>query len=397
VIAQSTFGSDGSGYFLYHSIGMFPDKGKRIGEALAAFAARWAMPNDAQWEYALGARQEFIDRWRILINAGEGTLTSAENVTSALYTVINSLPSRCRAQRRILIAADCFPSLHFLLAGMAARHGFVLDTVPLRAGETWVREEDLIAHWTPEVGVALLTTVTSTASYRCDLDALIVHGRRMGSLIGVDITQSVGLFPFDVQAAGVDFVVSTSLKWLGGTPGAGILYLRAPLLETCEPELRGWFSQENIFSWDLDAFAYAPDAHRFDNGTPSILACVGTLPALAWHAEQDGAALLAHNRALASLLIEGAADLGLRVASPLDEQRRGGSTMFRLPPGTNQRVLAELRVADLYADCRGTTLRLSPGNVTSAEGVERLLRVLARTLQEKRPETLSVTGLNDTH
>ena len=397
MIAQSAFESDGSGYFLYHSIGMFPDKGKRIGEALAAFAARWAMPDDAQWEYALGARQEFIDRWRTLINAGEGTLTSAENVTSALYTVINSLPSRCRAHRRILIAADCFPSLHFLLAGMAARHGFVLDTVPLRAGETWVREEDLIAHWTPEVGVALLTTVTSTASYRCDLDALIVHGRRMGSLIGVDITQSVGLFPFDVQAAGVDFVVSTSLKWLGGTPGAGILYLRAPLLETCEPELRGWFSQQNIFSWDLDAFAYAPDAHRFDNGTPSILACVGTLPALAWHAEQDGAALLAHNRALASLLIEGAADLGLRVASPLDEQRRGGSTMFRLPPGTNQRVLAELRVADLYADCRGTTLRLSPGNVTSAEGVERLLRVLARTLQEKRPETLSVTGLNDTH
>jgi selenocysteine lyase/cysteine desulfurase len=150
------------------------------------------------------------------------------------------------------------------------------------------------------------------------------------------------------------------------------------LLETCEPELRGWFSQQNIFSWDLDAFTYAPDAHRFDNGTPSILACVGTLPALAWHAAQDGTALLAHNRALASSLIEGATDLGLRIASPLDEHRRGGSTMIQLPPGTNQRVLAELRDAGLYADCRGTTLRLSPGNMTSADGVERLLRVLAR-------------------
>jgi selenocysteine lyase/cysteine desulfurase len=378
VIAERTPEGDGSGYFLYHSIGMFPDKGRRIGEALAAFAARWATPNDAQWEAALGARREFIDRWRILINAREGTLTSAENVTSALYTVINSLPGQYRAQRRILIAADCFPSLHFLLAGMAARHGFILDTVPLRAGETWVREEDLIAHWTPDVGVALLTTVTSTASYRCDLDALTAHGRRMGSLIGVDITQSVGLFPFDVQTTGVDFVVSTSLKWLGGTPGAGILYVRAPLLETCVPELRGWFSQQNIFSWDLDAFAYAPDAHRFDNGTPSILACVGTLPALAWHAAQDGTALLAHNRALASPLIEAAADLGLRIASPLEEHRRGGSTMIQLAPGTNQLVLAELRDAGLYADCRGTTLRLSPGNVTSADGVERLLRVLAR-------------------
>jgi selenocysteine lyase/cysteine desulfurase len=378
VTVERTPGGGGPGYFLYHSIGMFPDKGRRIGQALAAFAARWATPDDAQWEWALGVRREFIDRWRILINAREGTLTSAENVTSALYTLVNSLPGRYRAHRRILIAADCFPSLHFLLAGMAARHGFVLDTVPLRAGETWVREEDVIAHWTPDVGVALLTTVTSTASYRCDLDALTAHGRRMGSLIGVDITQSVGLFPFDVQAAGVDFVVSTSLKWLGGTPGAGILYVRAPLLEACEPELRGWFSQRNIFSWDLDAFAYAPDAHRFDNGTPSILACAGTLPALAWHAEQDATALLAHNRALASSLIGGAADLGLRIASPPDERRRGGSIMIQLPPGTSQRVLTELRDAELYADCRGTTLRLSPGNMTSADGVERLLQVLAR-------------------
>jgi kynureninase len=376
VIADRTPADDGSGYFLYHSIGMFPGKGRRIGEALAAFAARWATPDDAQWEAALGARQEFIDRWRLLINARAGTLTSAENVTSALYTLINSLPSHHRAQRRILIAADCFPSLHFLLAGMAARHGFVLDTVPLRAGETWVREEDLIARWTEDVGVALLTTVTSTASYRCDLDALTAHGRRMGALIGVDITQSVGLFPFDVQATGVDFVVSTSLKWLGGTPGAGILYVREPLLETCEPELRGWFSQRNIFSWGLDAFAYAPDARRFDNGTPSILACVGTLPALAWHAEQDGPALLAHNRALAAPLAEAAGDLGLRIASPLEEHRRGGSTMIQLPPGSIQGVLAKLRDSGLYADCRGATLRLSPGNVTSAEGVARLLRVL---------------------
>jgi selenocysteine lyase/cysteine desulfurase len=376
VIADRTPADDGSGYFLYHSIGMFPGKGRRIGEALAAFAARWATPDDAQWEAALGARQEFIDRWRLLINARAGTLTSAENVTSALYTLINSLPSHHRAQRRILIAADCFPSLHFLLAGMAARHGFVLDTVPLRAGETWVREEDLIARWTEDVGVALLTTVTSTASYRCDLDALTAHGRRMGALIGVDITQSVGLFPFDVQATGVDFVVSTSLKWLGGTPGAGILYVREPLLETCEPELRGWFSQRNIFSWGLDAFAYAPDARRFDNGTPSILACVGTLPALAWHAEQNGPALLAHNRALAAPLVEAAGDLGLRIASPLEEHRRGGSTMIQLPPDSIQGVLAKLRDSGLYADCRGTTLRLSPGNVTSAEGVARLLRVL---------------------
>lgn len=313
---MSAASADGSGYFLYHSVGMFPDKGKLIGRALADFSTGWGTPDDSQWAMALRARAQFIDSWRALIHADAGTLTNTENVTTALYTVINSLPAKQRAGRKILVAADCFPSLHFVLAGMAQRHGFELHTVPLRPGETWVREEDFITQWTPEVSVALLTSVTSTASYRCDLSALIEHGRRMGSLIGVDITQSIGLFPFDVRATGVDFVVSTSLKWLGGTSGAGILYVSSPLLGECLPELRGWFSQTDIFSWDLNGFRYAPDARRFDTGTPAILACAGTLPALEWHASQDASALLAHNRAMSAQLLVAGTELGLPAASP---------------------------------------------------------------------------------
>ena len=378
---MSAVSADGSGYLLYHSVGMFPDKGKLIGRALADFSARWGTPDDSQWTIALRARAQFIDSWRALIHADAGTLTNTENVTTALYTIINSLPVRHRAARKILVAGDCFPSLHFVLAGMAQRHGFELHTVPLRPGETWVREEDIIAHWTPEVGVALLTSVTSTASYRCDLTALIEHGRRMGSLIGVDITQSIGLFPFDVRASGVDFVVSTSLKWLGGTSGAGILYVRAPLLEQCLPELRGWFSQTDIFSWDLNGFRYAPDARRFDTGTPAVLACAGTLPALEWHAAQDASALLAHNRALSAQLLAAGTELGLPAASPAEDGRRGGSTMLRLPVEKCAEVLAALRAEGVYADCRGSTLRLSPGNMTTQAGVDRLVRVLSRNLR----------------
>jgi kynureninase len=373
--------ADGSGYFLYHSIGMFPDKGALIGRALADFSTVWGTPDDSQWSVALRARGEFMDAWRALINAPTGTLAHTENVTSALYTFINSLPEAHRVARKILIAADCFPSLHFVLAGMAQRHGFELHTVPLRPGETWVREEDIVAHWTPEVGVAVLTSVTSTASYRCDLGSLIDHGRRMGSLVGVDITQSIGLFPFDVAAAGVDFVVSTSLKWLGGTSGAGILYVRAPLLEECAPELRGWFSQSDIFSWSLHGFCYAPDARRFDSGTPAILACVGTLPALRWHAAQDARMLLSRNRALSAQILAEATNLGLTPASPVDDRRRGGSIMLRLPADRSAAVLADLRAEAIYADCRGSTLRLSPGNMTTAAGVERLVGVLARSVR----------------
>ena len=120
----------------------------------------------------------------------------------------------------------------------------------------------------------------------------------MGSLVGVDITQGVGIVPFDVQATDADFVVGSTLKWLCGVAGAGVLQVRESLLRECQPELRGWFCQENPFAWALDSFEYARDARRFDHGTPSILACAACLPALDWHAQQDLAALQAHNRQL---------------------------------------------------------------------------------------------------
>ena len=374
---MATVTSDGSGYFLYHSIGMFPGKDERIAEALARVATFWGTPNDAQWPLSLELRQKFIARWSDLIGAPTGTLTTAENVTTALYSIIGSLPDRWLQGRKLLIAADCFPSLHFLLAGMAERRGFEIDTVPMRPGECWVRDEDFIARWDRDVGVALLTWVTSTASHRCDLQALVQHGRAMGSLVGVDITQGVGIIPFDVGAADADFVVGSTLKWLCGVAGAGVLQVREGLLKECRPELRGWFSQENPFAWALDSFEYAPDARRFDHGTPSILACAACLPALDWHAKRNVAEMLAHNHRLIEAVMEGCVGLGLELVSPGAPEKRGGSVMFRLPPGADPAaIVGRLREQEAFADCRGTTLRVSPGNVTTLEGVERLLRSL---------------------
>jgi len=371
----------GDAYFLYHSIGTYPAKQAQMTAALQQFAASWCANDDGPWERALGLRQQFIDQWSRLIQAPAGTLTCTDNVTTALFSLIGALPPQLLKGRRILVAADCFPSLHFLLSGLAQRQGaegYTLETVPLRPGEHWVRDEDMLERWGPDVALALLTWVTSTASHRCDLQRLVAHGRAMGSLVGVDITQAAGLLPFDVNTPSVDFTVSSSLKWLCGTSGAAILHVARPLLNQCTPQLRGWFSQENIFSWDITRFNYAPDIRRFDHGTPSILAIAGSLPALQWSLAQDQAMVLAHNHQLGSILIDGARDMGLKLVSPADSAQRGGSVMLQVPAGIAPAQLVQtMREQEIWADCRGTTLRLSPGHVTTTTGVRRVLELLA--------------------
>ena len=373
--------NDGTGYFLYHSIGQYPGKVGELASAMTEFAQVWGGNDDAQWAYALGKRANFINRWRAIIKAPEASVTTCENVTSGLHMLITGLPDGALRSKRVLVAADCFPSNHFLLTGLAARMGFRLETVPLRQGAPWVEDEDFIAAWGPDVGLALLTWISSTSSHRIDLHAMVAHGRQMGSLIGVDITQAAGLLPFDVMAPAVDFTLSTSLKWMCGTPGAGILHVAPALTAQCQPEIRGWFSQDNPFSWDLDKFAFAPDIRRFDNGTPGTMAAAASLPALDWHAGQDAAALLAHNRKLTAQIIAAADDIGLALATPRPEAARGGSVMLRLPNSeAAQTALHSLREADLHADARGATLRLSPGFVTTSNGTDRLIAAL-RALQ----------------
>lgn len=377
--------SNHPGYFLYHSIGMYPGKERELAEATAEFAEVWAAPNDKQWGYVLLKRQDFIDYWRRIINAPKGSATTCESVTDGIYKLMRSLPDGMLRGKRVLVAADCFPSLHFLLTGLAPKMGFTLDTVPRSEGKAWVESEDFISCWGRDVGLALLTWVTSTASSRVDLVPLVAHGREMGSLIGVDITQAAGLIPFDAMDPKVDFVVSTSLKWMCGTPGAGILYVDKSIALELEPEARGWFSQNNPFSWDLDKFEYAPDIRRFDGGTPGSVAALASLPALRWHARQDHGEMATWNRQLVDKIISRADALDLPLHSPRDANRRGGSVMLRFPDKAEAAAtVGALGVEGYSVDFRGPLLRLSPGNVTESETIDTVFDITEEALIRRR-------------
>ena len=374
-----------SGYFLYHSIGMYPGKEQELAEATADFANAWAAPNDKQWGYVLLKRQDFIDYWRRIINVPKGSLTTCESVTDGVYKLMRALPEGMLQGKRVLVSADCFPSLHFLLTGLAPKMGFTLDTVPLSKDKAWVEADDFMARWGRDVGLALLTWVTSTASARIDLAPLIAHGREMGSMIGVDITQAAGLSPFDAMDLKVDFVVSTSLKWMCGTPGAGILYVDKPLVLDLQPEGRGWFSQNNPFSWDLNKFEYAPDIRRFDGGTPGSIAAVASLPALAWHAQQDHVKMAAWNRKLVEKIIGRADSLNLPLHSPRDADKRGGSVMLRFPNKPEAAAtVGALGVEGYSVDFRGPLVRLSPGNMTGENTIDAVFDITEEVLNRRK-------------
>ena len=370
------------GWLMFHSVGKFAGQKEAIKTALATFTDQWCATDDSRWALLDRSRQEMLDRWADLIGAPHGSVMAAENVTACYDAFFEALPRHILAGRKVLIAEDCFPSLHFLLAGLAPRLGFELVTVGLRPGAVSVEDEDFLDAWDETVAVAVITWVTSTASRRCDLDALAAHGRSMGSIVTVDITQAVGCLPFDVNAPAVDFAASTSLKWMCGVPGAGMAYVSPRLLPSLEPRRRGWFSQPDPFNWQLDRFALAADARRFDNGTPSYLPYIASLPGLRWLAETGIEPIRAHNLALSARLMEIADEHRLRVVSPRDGASRGGTVVVEIPDDHSPvEIQRGLMAVGIVCDTRSERMRWSPGLATGVAGLDRLDRELGRLLQ----------------
>lgn len=351
---------------------------------LTRFSQVWGALDDGQWGYALTRQAEFLDRWRKVINAPDHSLAQCESVTAALHSILRGLPRSKLSGGKILVARDCFPSLHFLLAEVARQVGCVLVTVDPAEGEAFVSDQRMIEAWGKDVRLALLTWVTSTSSHMSDAAALVAHGHAQGSVVVVDVTQGVGIRPYDVAKVGADFTIGSSLKWLCGASGAAIIQGRPEMIADCEPELRGWFSQSNPFNWDLDAFAFAPDARRFGNGTPSPMPAAASVPGLDYVLATGIDALCRDNLDKTGQVVAWAQAAGLAMASPAEAVRRGGSVMLSLPDRLDAaNVVAQLREQGIHVDARGQTLRVSPGIVTSQAGVDRLTAALAKLLGQR--------------
>lgn len=379
-----------SGWCLYHSAGRFAGQQAALDAAMAAFTHAWCGPQDDGWTFALQARSALLANWAGLIHAPEASLFPAPNVTEAFARCIDTLADDTTGSstgsalrgRVVLIAADCFPSLHFLLQGLSERHGFTLRTVPIadrgNGGKGFVHDDDFIAAWDADVALAIVTWVSSLTSKRADLKRLCAHAKQHDTMVAVDITQGAGILPFTLDRYPVDIVCGSTLKWLCGVPGAAFAYAGPRLFADGRvPALRGWFSQPDPFNWDLSRFRFAPDARRFDTGTPSILPYIASRPGFDWVLSQTVDVLRAHNLTLGDTIIDIADTCGLPVLTPRDPARRGGSIMLDLASPTRaQAAVQTLTQHRVAADARGSTLRLSPGARTSAAGIDRLASAL---------------------
>jgi len=90
-------------------------------------------------------------------------------------------------------------------------------------------------------------------------------------LFCVDAIQSLGAIPFDLAENNADFVVADGHKWMMGPEGLALFYVKPKIRESLTLNQFGWHMVANRGDYTREEWDLAPDATRFECGSPNTL------------------------------------------------------------------------------------------------------------------------------
>jgi cysteine desulfurase / selenocysteine lyase len=128
----------------------------------------------------------------------------------------------------------------------------------------------------PRTRIVAVTHVSNALGTINPVEEIVRLAHERGIPVLIDGAQAVAHMPVDVQALGCDFYVFSGHKVFGPT-GIGVLYGRAPLLETMPPYQGGGDMIRSV-AFERTTFNDLP--YKFEAGTPNIAGVMGLAAAI---------------------------------------------------------------------------------------------------------------------
>lgn len=280
-----------------------------------------------------------------------------------------------RAGQTIVILDQQYPSNVYAWMEAAREAGARLLNVARPVGGAWT--DAVVDAIDDHTAVAALPHCHWTDGALMDLERIGARCREVGAALVLDLTQSLGALPFDLNAVRPDFITVACYKWLLGPYASGFLYA-APGYHEGKPIEYNWITRGG--SEDFARLVeyrddYQPGARRFDMGeranfhvVPMSIAALKQV--LEWGVDAIASTLDARTRAIA----DRAAALGL-VSLP-GNLRAGHFLGLRFPEGMPPGLLDALIRRRVFVSVRGDSLRVTPHLYNTDADVDRLFDAL---------------------
>ena len=364
---KSDFKLNAGSYLLNHSIGRCL---KSTEESLhQTFFSAWE--KDEPWNDWLGIIDNFRSALGALFNAPSEEFCPQTNLSSAITKIIMSLDILKQPGAAVLMSEIDFPTIGFALQHAlpdSCQLRYIPKTLDITDANVWNE------YLKTDVTMAVLTHAYSNTGQLAPLNDIVKRAKERGILPIIDVAQSAGIVPIDLDQLKPNFMVGSSVKWLCGGPGAAYLWVNAEQIEGCRPKDVGWFSHENPFEFNIHDFRYHPSSLRFWGGTPSVLPFAIAAQSISYFAEIGSAQLREHNQKLMDIVI---AEFDKEITSPKIEAQRSGTMVLHFSD-KQERILTELKKENVVVDARDLGMRVSPHIYNDVEDMEKFIRVVKR-------------------
>src|SRR5271170_5710746 len=247
-------------------------------------------------------------------------------VTASVSAGLNALASALDfsgPRNKVVVSDFEFPTNAQIWHAQEPRGAKVVH-VP-RASDGYIPLEMFAKAIDERTQLVAITHVCFRNGAKLDIPGIVRLARERGARVLLDCYQSVGSLDIDVKALDVDFAVGGMLKYLLGTAGIGFLYARGSLVRGLVPLNSGWFAQAEITAMDITANRPAPNARRFEAGTPPVVNCYAAEAGLKFLLAVGTPAIEKRNYALTRRCMERLREIDWPSVTPQQDERRGAT------------------------------------------------------------------------
>ncbi|MBS0001471.1 MAG: aminotransferase class V-fold PLP-dependent enzyme [Thioalkalivibrio sp.] len=350
----------------------------RTAEAVTAFARENAVTGSLH--YGAWLKVEAATRVlarELLAAAVASDVAFVKNTSEALSIVAFGL--QWSPGQNIVIPHGEFPSNRVVWIKAAERFGLEVREIELPFDDP---ETALLAACDRDTALLSTSAVQFATGLRLDLERLGAALRPRGVLFCVDAIQHLGALPFDLEAVQADFVMADAHKWLLAPEGVAIFYVRPELRERLVLQEYGWRMLADAGDYSSYELTDAPDARRFEPGSPNLLGIHALHASLSLLLETGMDVIAEEIEARWTYLHEGLQRLGCRTITPEDRRRHAGILTFVPARGDTESLYRTLQEHGVLCAKRGGGIRLSPHFYLTSETLDRALAIVAKGLRE---------------
>jgi cysteine desulfurase/selenocysteine lyase len=344
----------------------------RSVEAQIDFVRRRSTPHLVEFDDQFGA----LARCRLLIAQLIGSRVEEIALTPNTGAGINlaawGLP--LGPGDEVVVPDGEFPANMYPWLAAARARGYSLHVVPLRDGLPST-DALLAALDRPGVRVLAVSWVGFSSGARLDLDVLGAACRARDIHFVVDAIQGLGSLTLDVGKSPIDILACGGQKWLLSPWGTGFTYVRDGVMDRLTPQPVSWMAVRDsddfsrLVQYDL---TWRENARRFEQVTLAYQDFAGMAASLELVVAMGASAMASRLQRAAHALLDGAAQRGMSLVTPLDYH--AGIASVR--PADARGASAQLKKANVIHSVREGTIRLAPHCYTTDDDIARTLDAL---------------------